>query len=196
MRPALCQHFDPAFIDPVHDVKLIGPAPVVGGAQATELEVREGSRDIVATLTSRPHWTLKTGVLLARHTSATNLLGVASAVGPLDDWPCEQQAKVLWKSILGVNLACGAMFHINRAVSVGVAVLRDVHVQLHESRVVAAHPRLHAGLAPTLAQPSDEAQRSFPQLQQPLYFFKCPRLPVGGAHERIVGEQQPHGFVS
>jgi len=59
VRPALGQHFDPALIDPVEDAKLICPAWMVAGVQATELEVREEGCETVFALASPAQGTLR-----------------------------------------------------------------------------------------------------------------------------------------
>jgi len=55
VRSALSPHFDPALIDPVEDADLVCDAGVVGGVQATELEVSDEAREIVLMLRSLIH---------------------------------------------------------------------------------------------------------------------------------------------
>lgn len=72
MMPAFGPHFDPAFIDPVENAKLVRDAGVVGGVQSAEFEVREEGREIVLTLSSSPQWTTRTGAVLALVLSPRN----------------------------------------------------------------------------------------------------------------------------
>ncbi len=72
VRPALCQHFDPALIDPVHDAKLVRHAVVVRGVQVAESVVCDDGREIILTLASLPQWTLRTGAVLALVLSPRN----------------------------------------------------------------------------------------------------------------------------
>jgi hypothetical protein len=66
--PALCQHFDPALIDPVEDTKLVRNAGVVGGVLAAESEVFDEGREAVLTLTSPTYcW--------SRHCCSTDRFG-------------------------------------------------------------------------------------------------------------------------